>query len=103
MKTKLFILTLAAALLAGGLITTKTWAAGSADAVPLRGKILQRIAEKLNLTADQKAQIKTILAGEKEAAAGGATRRAEKSARRDPRGRRERNIRPRRIGHGRRC
>jgi Spy/CpxP family protein refolding chaperone len=66
MKTKLFILTLAAALLAGGLITTKTWAAGSADAVPLRGKILQRIAEKLNLTADQKAQIKTILAGEKD-------------------------------------
>jgi Spy/CpxP family protein refolding chaperone len=32
----------------------------------LRGQLLQRIAEKLNLTGDQKSQIKTILVGEKD-------------------------------------
>ncbi len=66
MKTKLLLLTLAAAVLAGGLVTSKTLAAGNADAPPLRGKFLQRIAEKLNLTDAQKSQIKTTLAGEKD-------------------------------------
>jgi Spy/CpxP family protein refolding chaperone len=68
MKTsKLFALTAAAAFAVVGLSTTKSPAADdSAAAVPLRGQILQRIAEKLNLTADQKSQIKTILAGEKD-------------------------------------
>lgn len=67
MKTKFFLLTLAAAILAAGLFaTTTTFAAGKNGAVPLRGKMLQRIAEKLQLTDDQKSQIKTILAGEKD-------------------------------------
>jgi Spy/CpxP family protein refolding chaperone len=66
--TKLFALTLAAALTAGGLITVKSLAAdnSTAAATPLRGQLLQRIAEKLNLTGDQKSQIKTILVGEKD-------------------------------------
>jgi Spy/CpxP family protein refolding chaperone len=63
MKNKILLCTLAAALVAGGLIATKTFAGNSA-APPRAGKILQRVAEKLNLTADQKAQIKTILTGE---------------------------------------
>ena len=66
MKTKLFIFTLAATILAGGFIANKTFAAGSTESAPFRGKIFQRLAEKLNLTADQKSQIKTILAGEKD-------------------------------------
>jgi Spy/CpxP family protein refolding chaperone len=69
MKTsKLFAFTLAAALVAGGLITIKSLAADNspAAATPLRGQILQRIAEKLSLTGGQKSQIKTILAGEKD-------------------------------------
>jgi Spy/CpxP family protein refolding chaperone len=67
MKTKLFILTLAAAIIAGGLITTKTLAAGNDDTASLRGKIRQRVAEKLGLTDDQKSQIKAIVADEKDA------------------------------------
>jgi Spy/CpxP family protein refolding chaperone len=69
MKTsKLFALIAAAAFTVVGLSTTKSPAAddSAAAATPLRGQILQRIAEKLNLTADQKSQIKTILAGEKD-------------------------------------
>jgi Spy/CpxP family protein refolding chaperone len=66
MKTKLFILTLAAAIVAGGIITTQTLAADPAESMPLRGKMRQRIAEKLNLTATQKTEIKTVLAGEKD-------------------------------------
>jgi Spy/CpxP family protein refolding chaperone len=71
MKTsKLLALTLAAALTAGGLfIYTSTSRAAdnsATPAIPLRGQILQRIAEKLNLTSGQKSQIKTILAGEKD-------------------------------------
>ena len=67
MKAKnTFILATIAAIAIGGLITAKTFAAdNSAPATsPLRGQILQRIAEKLNLTDDQKSQIKTILGGE---------------------------------------
>jgi Spy/CpxP family protein refolding chaperone len=69
MKAKnTFILATIAAIAIGGLITAKTFAAdNSAPATsPLRGQILQRIAEKLNLTDDQKSQIKTTLAGEKD-------------------------------------
>ena len=65
MKNKILICTLAAAMLAGGFTTTKVFAAENSDA-PMRGKIFQRIAEKLNLTDDQKSQIKTILKGEKD-------------------------------------
>ena len=69
MKNKILIGALAAAILAGGFTAVTTYAAGDSDtstAAPARGKILQRIAEKLNLTDDQKSQIKTILTGEKD-------------------------------------
>lgn len=71
MKTsKLLALTFAAALTADGLFihTSKSLAADNSatPSITLRGKILQRIAGKLNLTDGQKSQIKTILAGEKD-------------------------------------
>ena len=68
MKIKIISLAAAAAILAGGLTTTSSWAAGDSTpaTMPLRGQMLKRIAEKLELTADQKAQIKTILGGEKD-------------------------------------
>ncbi|MDR3458188.1 MAG: periplasmic heavy metal sensor [Verrucomicrobiae bacterium] len=65
MKNKLLLGSLAAALLAGGFIATKTSAADDPQTPAPRGRIFQRIADKLDLTADQRAQIKTILAGEK--------------------------------------
>ena len=58
---KLLTIITAAAIAACG-CTTKT----SAAETPARGQILQRIAEKLDLTADQKSQIKTILRGDKD-------------------------------------
>jgi Spy/CpxP family protein refolding chaperone len=69
MKNKILICALTAAILAGGFTALKTYAAGDSNAsatTPARGKILQRIAEKLNLTDDQKSEIKTILIGEKD-------------------------------------
>ena len=65
MKNKILICSLAVALAVGGLIATKTFAADN-SAPPARGKILQRIAEKLNLTADQRSQIKAILSGDRD-------------------------------------
>jgi len=66
MKTKMILtIATAAAIFAGGLTITKTYADGAAP-VPLRQRIFQRIAERLDLTDDQRAQIKTILNGEKE-------------------------------------
>jgi periplasmic protein CpxP/Spy len=65
MKNKILLATLAAVILAGGFTTTKIIAAEN-SAAPVHGKILQRIAEKLNLTDDQKSQIKTIFTGEKD-------------------------------------
>ena len=65
MKNKILIFTLAAALAAGGFTATKLFAADNAAAAPARGRILQRIADKLNLTGDQRTQIKSVLAGEK--------------------------------------
>ncbi len=69
MKNKILLCTVAAALLAGGVTVNQDFApngpAASARA-PGRGGILQRIADKLNLSADQRAQITTILAGEKD-------------------------------------
>lgn len=67
MKTKLFTLALAAAVIAGGLTTTQTFAAGQHGPGALREKIRQRVAEKLGLTDDQKSQIKAVFAGEKDA------------------------------------
>jgi len=64
--TKWLSITLAAALNVGGWMATPSLAAdGVAPASP-RGRISRRIAEKLNLTADQKAQIKTVLSREKD-------------------------------------
>ena len=62
----MLLCSLAAALFAGGFISTKTAAADNPEAPAMRGKILQRIADQLDLTADQRAQIKTILLGEKD-------------------------------------
>ena len=56
-------LTLAAALNLGGWLTTPSLAADTAP--PAHGRFLQQLALSLNLTADQKAQIKTILRAEK--------------------------------------
>ncbi|HUA37613.1 MAG TPA: Spy/CpxP family protein refolding chaperone [Candidatus Sulfopaludibacter sp.] len=64
MRTNKWItLTVATALNVVGLMTTPSLAA-DANA-PAHGRFFQRIAERLNLTDDQKAQIKTILRGEK--------------------------------------
>ena len=68
MKNKILLGTLAAALVAGGFTATKTLAAEKSGGTPapMRGKILQRLADRLELTADQRSQIKTILAGEQD-------------------------------------
>ena len=65
MKTNKWIaLTVATALNVVGWMTTPSLAA---DAIaPAHGRFLQRIAGRLKLTGDQKAQIKTILSGEKD-------------------------------------
>ncbi len=65
MKSKFLIIATVAAIVMCGLTST-TLAADNPAQAPLRGKILQRIAEKLNLTADQRAQIKSVLSGEKD-------------------------------------
>lgn len=65
MKHKILILTTSAAIFVGGFTITSLAADNAASPEPLRGKILHRIAARLNLTEDQKTQIKTILAGEK--------------------------------------
>jgi len=69
MKTsKLLSFALASAFIGCGLLINTSPAAddSTAPTTPLRGQLLQRIAEKLNLTDDQKSQIKTILGGEKD-------------------------------------
>jgi Spy/CpxP family protein refolding chaperone len=66
MKAKLFSVTLAAAVVASGSTLTQAQVTNNPTSIPLRGQIRQRIAEKLNLTDDQKAQIKTVLRGEKD-------------------------------------
>jgi Spy/CpxP family protein refolding chaperone len=65
MKNKTLLRVLAAALAAAGLLVTETHAAGDQTAAPAHGGWLQRVADKLNLTAGQRSQIKTILTGEK--------------------------------------
>ena len=66
MKHTIFICTLAASLAAGGIIATKTFAADNAATMPAHGGILKRIADKLNLTTDQRAQIKAVLVADKD-------------------------------------
>jgi len=69
MNKKILIPLLAAALVVCGLIATKAFAAdtgiGSAT-IPAHGKILERIANQLKLTADQRTQIKSVISGEKD-------------------------------------
>lgn len=66
MKNKLIILMVATGILAGGLATTRLLAADDGSPRLGAGKILQRIADKLELTSDQRADIRGILAGEKD-------------------------------------
>jgi Spy/CpxP family protein refolding chaperone len=73
MKLKILACSLAAALAACGLIVTPTLAADnsvdSSAAMPAHGRLLQRIADQLNLTGEQRTRIKAVLAGEKSALA----------------------------------
>lgn len=66
MQKHFLALITAALVAAGGLLSVK--AAVTDNPVPpqVRGKILQRLVERLNLTAEQKTQIRSILAGEKD-------------------------------------
>jgi len=69
MKTiKLLTIATAAAIIAGGLTSAPAQDTGdsAAGTRPGRGQILQRIAKKLNLTDDQKSQIKAVWGGEKD-------------------------------------
>jgi Spy/CpxP family protein refolding chaperone len=66
MKNKILICTLGAAIAACGFIATKTFAANDPATAPAHGRILQRIANKLNLTSDQRTQIMSVIAGEKD-------------------------------------
>ena len=65
MKTNKWIsITLAAAFSLGGFLTTPSL--GAETAAPARGRYLNRLAQRLNLSDDQKAQIKSILQAEKD-------------------------------------
>jgi Spy/CpxP family protein refolding chaperone len=65
MKTNKWIpLTLAAVLNLGGFTTTPSLAADTG--APAHGRFFQHVAQRLNLTDDQKAQIKTVLRSEKD-------------------------------------
>ncbi len=65
MKTNKWLsLALAAALNLGGWLTTPALAADTPASV--HGRFLQQLAQRLNLTDEQKAQIKTILRTEKD-------------------------------------
>ena len=65
MKTNKWIpLTLAAVLNLGGLTTTPALAADTS--APTHGRFFQRVAQRLNLTDDQKKQIQTVLRSEKD-------------------------------------
>jgi len=66
MKNNLFICTLAATLAVGGLTTGKIFAAESTAAAPAGKSLLQRIADKLDLSEDQRSQIKSVLDDEKD-------------------------------------
>jgi hypothetical protein len=67
MNTKKILLLPTIAMIAvGGLFASSFAAENSPATTPLRGQILQRIAARLHLTDDQKAQIKIVLSGEKD-------------------------------------
>ena len=68
MKSKWLLITLAAATLAGGFFATKVFAAGESTtialATPRLDRILQRVADRLDLTTDQQTQIKAVITGD---------------------------------------
>ena len=64
MKSKFLAIATATVIAAGGLSSTTLAAAAAAG--PVRPRMLQRIGEKLNLTGDQKAQIKSIFRSERD-------------------------------------
>ena len=66
MNTKCLIPLLAAAILAGGFLTYGAFAAGDTTPVLQRGQLLLRLADKLDLSADQRTQIRAIIAGDKD-------------------------------------
>jgi Spy/CpxP family protein refolding chaperone len=64
--SKWLVITLATAVaVAGGIVVFKAQAAPGAQS-NLRARILQRVKEKLELTPDQAARIKSVIGGEKE-------------------------------------
>jgi Spy/CpxP family protein refolding chaperone len=65
MKNKIILLLAAGALTVGGITTTKLFAAEKSDPSLARGRVLQRLAEKLDLTEAQRTQIHNLIAGEK--------------------------------------
>jgi periplasmic protein CpxP/Spy len=67
MKIKLLLITLAGVVVIGGSTVAQAQVTNNPYSTPLRGQIRQRIAEKLNLTDEQKTQIKAVLNGEKDA------------------------------------
>lgn len=75
MQKKILACSLAAALAACGLTATQAFAVDTVDtaaagnvpaAVPAHGRPLQRIFQQLNLTGDQRIQIKAVFADEKD-------------------------------------
>jgi Spy/CpxP family protein refolding chaperone len=66
MKAKWLITALAAAILAGGFITYQAYAAGDSPAAPPRAQMLRRLAAKLDLSTDQRTQIRAIIAADKD-------------------------------------
>ncbi len=64
MRSKFLTLAAVASIAAGGFTSSNVLAADNA-AAPARERVLQRIAGKLNLTADQRTQIKAAFAGER--------------------------------------
>ncbi len=68
MKNTILLCSLVAALVADGFTATKAFAAEKSGGAPvsMHGKILQRLADRLELSTDQRSQIKTILKGEED-------------------------------------
>lgn len=62
---RLLIFAMVAALFAGGMMATLAQDANDTAAAPARGRMLQRLAQKLNLTSDQRSQIRAILAADR--------------------------------------
>jgi len=66
MKMKLFVPLLVAAIIAGGLLIAHAENSDHAMGLGGHGPLLQRIAKKLDLTGDQKTQIKAVFVADKD-------------------------------------